>query len=131
VLVICAALTILFCSANPIAWAKAFSQLIKQAARWKECQVIREYINQKESDALRDGNLTEQMIAWLKWARDKVDWYDPMIDSLDEWLKDVSPDNIHNENLPDKTDNPWLSRKDENLKSDRDWPVKAWYLKQD
>jgi hypothetical protein len=32
------------------------------------------------------GGLTTKVQEWLKWANDKVDWYDPMINKDDELL---------------------------------------------
>ena len=31
---------------------------------------------------------TEEQITWIKWAKDKADWYDPLVNKNDEYLTD-------------------------------------------
>ncbi len=31
----------------------------------------------------------EEKKLWIEWAMKKVDWYDPLVESFDEILKDV------------------------------------------
>ena len=40
------------------------------------------------------GNLTEEKIKWLIWARKKADWYDPQIEDEDDLLNDIDKDEI-------------------------------------
>ena len=44
---------------------KAFQQLVRAANRWKEAEIIREYIDQKERAALTANSIGEEMTAWL------------------------------------------------------------------
>ncbi|WP_353720761.1 hypothetical protein [Dyadobacter sp. 676] len=105
---------------------KSFQQLVKAASRWKEAQVIREYINQKEQKARDANSLNEEMTAWLSWARRKVDWYDPFVDTGDEWLRDILPDKIMKEDVAKNT-NPWFDQNNSEQKDDG-WPLKPWYV---
>jgi hypothetical protein len=56
----------------------AFKNLIKQSKRWHKSQMIRAYINEVESNANRKGELSNELKAWLKWSKQKVDWFDPL-----------------------------------------------------
>ena len=67
----------------------AFKDLLQQAIRWRQVDMIRDYLAAIEQNALASGTLTPERQAWLAWARAKADWYDPQIESDDEWLKDV------------------------------------------
>jgi len=34
----------------------------------------------------KEGELTEELKEWIKWAKRKADWYDPLIDQEDPLL---------------------------------------------
>lgn len=91
---------------------RSFRQLAKDASRWKEAQIIREYLNQREHDALDENIMTEEMTAWLEWARKKVDWYDPMVGANDEWLNDTNPNMIMREDDTHRMSNHWPNQRD-------------------
>ncbi|MBS1519879.1 MAG: hypothetical protein JST50_02690 [Bacteroidetes bacterium] len=59
----------------------AFKNLLGDARRWRDAQMIRDYLvavsNYKDDEE------------WLLWANDKADWYDPLINKNDQLLKDV------------------------------------------
>jgi hypothetical protein len=63
-----------------------FQDLYKQAKRWQRARFMRDYINAVEANASDNGGLTTEVQEWLKWATDKVDWYDPLINKEDELL---------------------------------------------
>lgn len=54
-----------------------FINLKKNAQRFSECQMIRNYINAASK------NQTDE---WIQWANDAVDWYDPIISKPHEKL---------------------------------------------
>ncbi len=64
----------------------AFDELYQQAKRWQRARFMREYLIAYEQDAVQKGGLTDEVQDWLTWARDKVDWYDPLINKKDELL---------------------------------------------
>lgn len=107
---------------------KSFQQLTRAAGRWKEAQVMREYIDQREREALMANSLDEELTAWLLWARKKVDWYDPLLGSQEEWLKDISPDKIMKEDTT-KNSNPWFDQQSRPGEAENGWPLKSWYVK--
>lgn len=72
--------------------------------------MIRVYINQKESVALSKNTMSEEMGAWLYWARKKIDWYDPLVGAEDEWFRAIRPEIIMKEDVSKNT-YPWLDQK--------------------
>ncbi|MBL7138246.1 MAG: hypothetical protein ISS17_05695 [Bacteroidales bacterium] len=64
-----------------------FKDLYQQAKLWQRARFIREYISAVEANAIEKGGLTDEIQNWLKWARDKVDWYDPLINKEDSLSK--------------------------------------------
>ncbi|TLV00349.1 hypothetical protein FEN17_12700 [Dyadobacter luticola] len=89
---------------------KSFRQLARDASRWKESQVLREYIDQRERDALAENNMSEEMTAWLDWARKKVDWYDPTVGSDDERLEGIAPETIMIQNDSGRNTSSWFNQ---------------------
>lgn len=64
-----------------------FKKLIKQSKRWYKAQVLRAFICEVEKRANDiDNNMSEELKLWISWARDKVDWYDPLTDKEDPLL---------------------------------------------
>jgi hypothetical protein len=60
-----------------------FLSLQKSAKRFREAQMIREYIAAVEENAKSTGEIDEKQMSWIKWAREKADWYDPLVNSSD------------------------------------------------
>ena len=71
-----------------------FKALLRQAARWRQATQLREYIGATEQDAIARGGLSEEGQTWLDWARGKIDWYDPLIEKEDEFLKEVDRETL-------------------------------------
>lgn len=61
----------------------AFKDLYKQAKRWERARFILEYIKAVEENAVEKGILTDEVQVWLKWAQDKAEWYDPLMNRED------------------------------------------------
>jgi hypothetical protein len=68
--------------------AKAFKKLFLQAIRLHQTNIIRNYIQTVEADAMTKGNITEEFTQWLAWAEQKVSWYEPMVNGPDPLLND-------------------------------------------
>lgn len=64
----------------------AFRNLIKQATRWKESQLVREYINDRKLKVIANNELTEELDKKFEWGLKKADWYDPTIEAKDDIL---------------------------------------------
>lgn len=108
---------------------KSFQQLVRDAGRWKESEIVREYINKKERQALDEGGMTDELSAWIEWARKKVDWYDPIVSAHDEWLDDSKPSTIMRTEDSAKNVNLSFNQQGSTGSSDDSWPLKAWYVK--
>lgn len=68
-----------------------FKRLLHAATRWQQAEWIRNYLTAmetREAAATRDG-LTPDRAEWFAWARAKADWYDPLVETEDEWLADI------------------------------------------
>lgn len=72
----------------------AFKDTLNKAERWHKAANLRNYINEVESKAIAENNLTEETQIWLTWARKKADWYDPFIEAEDELLKGADKETL-------------------------------------
>lgn len=68
-----------------------FIDLLGNASRWQQARILREYLSEVEMQASRNNTLTEELQARIARAREKADWYDPLVQRKDEWLKNVDP----------------------------------------
>jgi len=68
--------------------AKAFKKLFLKAIRLHQANIIRNYIQTVEANAIRNGKITEEFTQWLAWAEQKVSWYDPLVNGPDQLLND-------------------------------------------
>ena len=56
---------------------------------------LRNYINEVESKAKSSSNnLSEEVKAWLEWARKKADWYNPFTEKEDDLLSRVDRETL-------------------------------------
>lgn len=86
---------------------KQFQQLIKNAKRFKEMEIVRDYLRHIAINATRNGEFNEELIAYVEWGKKKCDWYDPSTLQPDEILIETDRDKIDIE--PKKEDRPWPS----------------------
>jgi hypothetical protein len=68
---------------------KNFNQLLKTSERYDKVIALRNYIKAVKENAKSKNALTQELIEWISWAKDKADWYDPMINKEDEFLNDA------------------------------------------
>lgn len=73
---------------------REFRNVISHASRWQKSIDLRNYIDFVEKNAAERGALTDEMVGWIKWIRDKLDWYDPLIEKEDELFKNVDRDSL-------------------------------------
>jgi len=64
-----------------------FKDLLNKARRLDETRLLRDYIQQVEEKEQSKGSLTDEFVIWLNWAKKKADWFDPLIESEDEFLR--------------------------------------------
>ena len=55
-----------------------FNDLIKQANKWHQTNILRDYISAVKANAIEKNMLTEELSEWLEWAKRKVEDYDPL-----------------------------------------------------
>ena len=65
-----------------------FKNLLKEANRWQQAKILREYLNALEVKAIEESTLSDELKNWLSWARQKADWYDPLSRKEDAILND-------------------------------------------
>lgn len=61
-----------------------FKLLFARAYRLHQANIIRDYIKSVEQKATVDGELTDELAKWLDWAKKKSDWYNPLIERIDD-----------------------------------------------
>jgi hypothetical protein len=66
----------------------AFKKLFLQAIRLHQTNILRNYIQTVEANAVKNGSVSEEFTTWMNWAEKKVSWYDPLINDPDPLLND-------------------------------------------
>jgi len=66
----------------------AFRELFVQASRLHQANILRDYIQTVETNAIKSGNISDDMQSWILWAKQKVEWYDPLINREDQLLNE-------------------------------------------
>jgi len=67
-----------------------FKDLYQQAKRWQRARFMREYLIAYEQYAVEKGVLTDEAQNWIRWAREKADWYDPLVNKADDLLNQMN-----------------------------------------
>jgi hypothetical protein len=49
---------------------------------------LRNYIKTVEDNAVANNSNDPEFNNWVNWAKDKIDWYDPLVRKEDELLND-------------------------------------------
>ena len=73
---------------------KEFKGLFQKANRWHQAEILRKYIVELEKKARKNNSLTEDVLNWLEWANNKVEWYDPFTEKEDETFQKVNRDTL-------------------------------------
>lgn len=68
-------------------------ELFNNAIYYNKAKIVREYLNELETKAL-NNQLTIEVQDWLKWAKDKTDWFDPMIKKEDTLLYESDKEDL-------------------------------------
>jgi hypothetical protein len=71
-----------------------FKLIFQRAFRLHHSNIIRGYISSVESRAKSSGELTDELKEWMNWAKEKVDWYDPLVNKNDDTLDDYDKTNF-------------------------------------
>lgn len=67
----------------------SFIKLKTDSELWEKTLIMRRYLDETERLAKEQNTCDEETESYLKWARAKVDWYDPFINKDDELLNEV------------------------------------------
>jgi len=68
--------------------AKAFKKLFLQAIRLHQANIIRNYIQTVEANPGKQVTDIEEFTNWLAWAKQKLAWYDPLVNGPDPLLNE-------------------------------------------
>jgi hypothetical protein len=71
-----------------------FKELLRKAKRWRQTAALRAFIDVVKENAIKNNTMTEELDGWITWASQKVDWYDPLIESEDDLLRGVNLENL-------------------------------------
>ena len=77
-------------------------ELFKAAEYHNKAKIIREYIEDIENQANQNNNLKSELKEWLQWAKEKVDWFDPLVNKEDNLLTEKDKEELIS---PKKTNN--------------------------
>lgn len=68
---------------------QTFKNLLKEATQWHQSKILRGYLEEVERKIYEQECPSQERIDWLNWAKQKADWFDPMMKREDETLKDL------------------------------------------
>lgn len=63
-----------------------FNKLVALSEQHNKTLLIRQYIEAEKQHAINTNSLTPEKQEWIKWATDKADWLDPLINKRDDIL---------------------------------------------
>ena len=69
-----------------------FEDLETEATKWERATRLRAYVDAVEQSATLKGELTDELVDWIGWARAKANWLDPMIRVSDLILDAPEPE---------------------------------------
>lgn len=69
-------------------------ELFQSATRLHKAQHLRNFIKEFEEYAIKLNTLDGSKKEWIKWAREKADWYDPFIEKEVPLLDDIDRDTL-------------------------------------
>lgn len=71
-------------------------KLFSDAEKFDKATIYRNYIEATEQKAIKENNLTEEVKEWIKWAKEKADWFDPLTGRHDELLNENDKGEVSN-----------------------------------
>jgi hypothetical protein len=63
-----------------------FKILIKEANHWHQSKILDDYLVAVYSRAIANGTFSGDFESWYNWAKNKSDWYNPLIKKEDNLL---------------------------------------------
>ena len=74
--------------------------LFKLAEYHNKANIIRDYISRIENQEPDNNQESTELIEWIKWAKDKADWLDPLVNKNDELLNEKDKEDFTNQKQP-------------------------------
>jgi hypothetical protein len=74
--------------------SRDFKKLFSQATRFHQANILREYVKTVEENSIKNGNISDELRNWIIWAKQKIEWYDPLINREDPLLDEGYKTNI-------------------------------------
>jgi hypothetical protein len=71
------------------------AKLFSDAEKFDKATKYRNFINATEQKAIQENSLTEELKDWIKWANEKADWFDTLINKEDELLHNNDREEFH------------------------------------
>lgn len=71
-----------------------FKELLSMATRWHKAEYLRNFIKELENNDLKLQFQNEVIEDAIQWAKEKADWYDPLIEKEDKLLEDVDRESL-------------------------------------
>ncbi|MAU17594.1 MAG: hypothetical protein CMH46_18870 [Muricauda sp.] len=68
---------------------QSLKSLFKDMKRHEMTVRLRSYVQEFKNHKESNGELTEDLLLWLEWANEKIEWFDPMIEREVPLLEDV------------------------------------------
>jgi hypothetical protein len=107
----------------------SFQKAMQDAIRWQETNTFRNYIEHIEKRELTAEQPDEAILTWVQWARDKADWYDPLVEKEDEWMVGMDRNNIL-KTEPQRSGGYGFNTFRETAEPNKTaWPLLPWYVK--
>jgi hypothetical protein len=71
-----------------------FVELLNKFSRWQQARQLREYLNVLVDNAKVNNTFSKDFESWINRAREKADWFDPIIEKEDEWFEGVDREDL-------------------------------------
>ena len=71
--------------------------LFKLAEYHNKANIIRDYISRIENQEPDNNQAPSELKEWIKWANDKADWLDPLVNKSDELLNERDKEDFTNQ----------------------------------
>jgi len=63
---------------NDQAEKDSFKELLDHAIRWNQSRMLRDFIIALEQEINKDKTVSNKLTEWIRWAKRKADWHDPL-----------------------------------------------------
>ena len=71
------------------------TKLFSDAEKFDKATIYRNFIEATEQKAIKENKLTDELKEWIKWAKEKADWFDPFTNRQDELLNNNDREEFH------------------------------------